>query len=98
MDVDSSDDEISEEDEDCSSLAYEGGSSGSCCKESEALRKRSFCMKVQTVGLNIAKCVSNWQLNFILYYQERPLLKFDHVSVSYWSNSILLSCSEGKDH
>ena len=35
---------ISEEDEDCSSLAYEGGSSGSCCKEQkmeiEALRKR----------------------------------------------------------
>ena len=44
VDVDSSDDEISEEDEDCSSLAYEGGSCGSCCKEQkmeiEALRKR----------------------------------------------------------
>ena len=109
VDVDSSDDEISEEDEDCSRLAYEGGSSGSCCKEQkmeiEALRKRlekvhrrlniarksSFCMKVQTVGHKqnsgsyIAKCVSNWLLKCIimLYYEEGPLLNFDHVSVSY---------------
>ena len=116
MDVDSSDDEISEEDEDCSSLAYEGGSSGSCCKEQkmeiEALRKRlekvhrrlniarksSFCMKVQTVGHKqnsgsyIAKCVSNWLLKciIILYYQVRPLLKFDHVSVSYRLIEVIL--------
>ena len=41
---DSSEDEVSEEDEDCSSVADESGSSGSCCKEqkieNEALRKR----------------------------------------------------------
>lgn len=41
---DSSEDKVSEEDEDCSSVADESGSSGSCCKEqkieNEALRKR----------------------------------------------------------
>ena len=52
--------------------------------------KSNFCMKVQTVGHEqnsgsyIAKCMSNCLLKcIILYYQEKPLLKFDHVSVSY---------------
>ena len=60
--------------------------------------KSSFCMKVQTVGHKqnsgsyIAKCVSNWLLKciIILYYQERPLLKFDQVSVSYSLIEVIL--------
>ena len=60
--------------------------------------KSSFCMKVQTVGHKqnsgsyIAKCVSNWLLKciIILYYQERPLLNFDQVSVSYSLIEVIL--------
>lgn len=60
-------------------------------QEANIASKSSFCMKVQTVGHKqnsgsyIAKCVSNWLLKCIimLYYEEGPLLNFDHVSVSY---------------
>ena len=74
--VDSSEDEVSEEsDEDCSSVADEGGSSGSCCKEqkieNEALRKRlEKVHRRLIISCNssfvdrVAKCESNW--NFIV--------------------------------
>ena len=67
-------------------------------QEANIASKSSFCMKVQTVGHKqnsgsyIAKCVSNWLLKciIILYYQVRPLLKFDHVSVSYRLIEVIL--------